>query len=622
MPSNPQKKLENKDQDLLKLLYAIKHDFIFYAENCLHIKTKAGDLIPFKLNRAQRVMWENYLLPDIKQGKPIRYIILKARQLGITTLIQAIIYWYITLNKNRAAITIAQSQDAVENIFDKQKIFYKTMPDSLRPMRKISNRKELLFANPDDTGVLGLESRVLVQTAENPELGRSFTFQCAHLSEFGFWEGLGFEPKKRMVALNQSIPDLPGTFVFIETTAQGDGYFKSVWDDLENTYRKIFISWIAEDTYRIELNALEYFQLQDVDDGQYGNEVEEFENIKEQVIYWFPEWDINTIQGAECIDHEVMCRLAWRRKMIKDKCENDIFTFQQEYPTNPEQAFISSGSGVFDSRALSVMRKSVKQGKSFRYNNNVEEIIDLFGRKDPLSCVREAFFQHPHGHLKIYDPPHDDNYYVIGVDTSEGITGGDPSALVVLHCPDLIEVASLSAIIQPADLAYQTYCLGMLYNKALVGVEINDRGSTAVLNVLQRRLFYRNLYWREVFDTVDITRKEKRYGWKTTSITKPIMVSDCRALIKAGEIELNNLETIGQFGKYKKFSDGRMGVNAPSHDDLAVATMIAVQMARQIHIQIDREKNTTKKFSLKWWENLIDSFNPDSPKYRSKRFSD
>lgn len=577
-----------------------KASFPFYAEECLRIKTKDGSLKPFVLNRAQKYVW-SLIESDLRRGKPIRYIVLKGRQQGMSTLFEGLGFWFVTLNSNRNARIVAQDNESVRKLFDKEQVFFSNLPNELKPITKAANKNEIHFANPDPYGISGLESHIGVYTAESENLGRSVTIHFVHLSEFAFWDGLGYDPTVRMLSINQSLPELPGTFLFIESTANGASYFKTLWDEPEgeyNNFKKVFISWVADESYRIDLAPFQHFTLDNNPDAEFGDEQSEFSYILDEVRKWYPELKEDEVYN------ETFNRLAWRRFYIKAKCNGSVVNFQQEYPTIPEQAFMISGTNFFDLRQLSVLEKNRVEPNIYAFNDEVDDQLKNInkGNKNLVAKVCTKSFelsQSSYG-LRVYEKPRPGFKYVIGADTSEGIRGRDYSACTVLRCPELVEVATFNQIIDPYEYALILFCLGYNYNRALIGVEDNDKGSTTVLNRLSRELFYPNLYVREVFDVRENFKQEQRYGWRTTTKTKSKLIGDLQPIIKDLDIKLNDFETIKQLMLFCKLEDGKTGVPLPGHDDLAIAIMIAYQMSKNVYIDKVVEKQENKKGSFKF----------------------
>src|SRR5690348_9463650 len=116
---------EAAEHQLVERLPEYRQEFPTYAEEVLHIQTKGAQTVPFKLNRAQRRLWQ--LIAELRAaGKPVRLYILKARQLGFSTMTQGLIYWFTTLWPNHNALVVSHEVDSAVALFEKSKIFYKT----------------------------------------------------------------------------------------------------------------------------------------------------------------------------------------------------------------------------------------------------------------------------------------------------------------------------------------------------------------------------------------------------------------------------------------------------------------------------------------------------------------
>lgn len=147
-------------------------DFEFFALTCLKIRTKSGEIVPFRLNRAQRTLHAKLEAQRAKTGR-VRAICLKARQTGISTYIQARYYWRLWGSRLALRAFILTHEDAAtSNLFSMAQRFQDLMPPHMRPKTKAANAKELIFAAND----CGYQ----VATAGSREVGRSATIQLLH----------------------------------------------------------------------------------------------------------------------------------------------------------------------------------------------------------------------------------------------------------------------------------------------------------------------------------------------------------------------------------------------------------------------------------------------------------
>ena len=432
-----------------------------YIEKCLKIRNKQGNIVPFKLNGPQNRLYEQ--IKELRaQGIPVRIIVLKARQMGFSTLIEAIIFWAAATARNVAGLVMAHQDDATSNIFGMAKRYYDYLPDRLKPMQRASNARELLFAAPTGSKgkTRGLDSSIRVSTAGSHGVGRSFTIKVAHLSEFAFWPG---DKRDTLAGIMQAVPDEPDTMVFIESTANGFDEFKDLWDAAVSAWERgerdgwcpFFAAWWQMEEYR-----------RPVPPG-FSRTPEEDELVR--------------LYGLD--DQQ----LAWRRWCIKINCGGDLDLFRQEYPACPDEAFIASGSCIFDQTAIAAWRQAVK----VRAGERGRFVYDY----DGLTVSGIAWEPCEDGDITIYKPPVDGVPYVIGGDTAgdSGTAWSDYFAAHVLDNTTGEQVAVLHGKMDEDVYARQIYCLGMHYNIALVGVEVNY--STHPVKELQR-LNYPKQYTR------------------------------------------------------------------------------------------------------------------------------
>jgi hypothetical protein len=573
-----------------QLISKYRKKFPQFCEDILRIQTKAGTLVPFVLNRMQRRLWKK-IKEQLEAGLPIRWLVLKARQEGCSTFIIALLYWVIILRPHQTAIVAAHDEDSAKNLYEKAQLFYRLSPPFLQPTLKINNRARMFFSNPDPTGEPGLESQIIVEPSDNVDMGRSWSVRFFHGSEVPRWSKM----KDVLVSVKNAMPELPGTFQFLEGTAQGHNYYKILWDERdERGWTGMFVSWCASDEYRREITddaiATLKSDLYDFEHEIYGNEEAEATIILEELKDWYPEHE-----EAYLKEREVFYRLAWRREAIIKLCEKDLQKFRQEYPTCPDHAFETSGKTLFPSLQLSDWRKRTQEA----IRNGV--IVPQFFRWDN---AREDFALVNRGHLTMYEPLNEDFKYIIGADPAMGLHNGDPSAAVLLRLPSMVVSGVYCAVTPPAQFATILSALGRRANNALIACEANDEGGYTVNDHLRTRHRYPRVYRREQHDHV-IRKKSMKPGWKTTAITKDHMINDLRQGIVEDALEFYHDDIYEQLLAFQELDDGRRGCPEPMHDDLAIALMIAWQMAIHHMPQTGRERSEIPAGSLAWWEKAL-----------------
>ena len=218
-------------------------DLEYFAAELLKIRPKAGSLVPFTFNPAQRELHRIIEEQRARTGR-VRVIVLKARQLGISTYVAARYYKQTTSNPGLRTIIIGHEKVASKNLFQLVKRFHEYMPDGMRQSTGTSNAEELIFDN--------IDSGYLVSVATEEGSGRSATAQILHASEAAFWVDL----PTQLAALMQTVPDIDGTEIIIETTANGYNDFHKLWRKAESggsEFTAVFLPWSIDPAYRAKL---------------------------------------------------------------------------------------------------------------------------------------------------------------------------------------------------------------------------------------------------------------------------------------------------------------------------------------------------------------------------------
>ena len=508
-----------------------------YIENCLYIKTKQSKLIKLKLNEPQKIVYEE-IKKQAEQKKPIRLIVLKARQEGISTLIGGIIFKRTATKFNVNSAVVAHDEESTNKLFAMDKLFYERLPKSLKPSLKANNAKILEF---DKTDGNGLKSQLRCMTAGSNAVGRGSTLQNLHISEFAFWSG---DKNDTLAGLMQAVPNTPNTMVVIESTANGFNEFQELWQKSvngENDFKAIFIPWYMLEEYRTKTEPLEL-------------------NAEEQLL-----------KETFKLDDE---QLAWRRWCIKNNCNSDLNKFKQEYPATPQEAFISTGECYFNVNDIIEREQQLLQIQPlkkgyFAYNKTATKNGDLY-----ITGIR--FIEDNKGLIEIYQEPIKNIDYSLGADTSG--EGSDRSVAQVINVRTLEQVARLSKEkITEDDYSEQLYCLGEYFNTALIGVETNFNGY--VVTLLQK-MGYNNLFVRETVDKMYNTMT-KSYGFKTTSATRPLILSELRVIFKENKQIINSKATLDEMRTFIVNNAGRPEAMIGKHDDEVMSLAIAYGIREQ-----------------------------------------
>ncbi len=282
-----------------------------FAKNFLIIHDKSGMQRKFEFNRAQLYIHER-LEAQLQATGKVRALILKGRQQGVSTLVQARFFHRIVTNKGKKAFILTHLADATRAIFEMTKRYSENLDVNLFAQPDKKNDNTLMYNK--------LGSGYRVGTAGNAEIGRSMTNQYLHLSEYAFYkkaEGIS-------LGLLQTVAEMEGTEVIKESTANGiDNDFYQDWQEAKNgktRYQAIFVPWYWQDEYCI-------------DDPSFVLHDEEKE--------WIERFGPNGLK---------LGHLNWRRIKLQDfrgDEEQKKRKFRQEYPFTDDEAFLSSITDTF-----------------------------------------------------------------------------------------------------------------------------------------------------------------------------------------------------------------------------------------------------------------------------------
>ena len=515
-----------KEASRRKSLKDYEVNFEKFANEQIKIITKdaARGFIPFAFNDAQRKVNEA-LEAQLKEKGRVRALILKARQQGISTFCTARTAWKSFFTANARSVVMAHDSATSDALFAMSKNLIDRMDDSYRPQLIASNAKEIKFEHNN--------AGYRLYTAGSPEAGRGTTPTIAHLSEVAFWT---FD-EKILAGLFQGISQAEGTEVILESTANGaKGEFYRLWKQAERGYDKgdseympIFLPWFITAEYRRE--APENFE---------------------------PDQKERELIDKHGLDFD---QLYWRRLKIAESGERK---FIQEYPSNPDEAFLVSGSSVFDTEKLS----------------NLEAVPYL--KKMQLDLESKVFNETSDGDIEVYDYPQHDSAYVIGADVALGV-GKDYSAAIVLDAERNIVCAYRNNRIDPSKFGDFLFYLGRYYNNALLAVESNSMG-IATLQKLDD-MDYVNLYKQTKISNIS-NQEGDRLGFRTTTATRATIIGNLKNAIENDDVYVPSAEVIQELKDYVVNDQGKAEAAAGCHDDYVMSFAIALEVLRSHYDRI------------------------------------
>ena len=490
----------------------LKYNFPLYAKNVLKIVTKEGVAKPFVLNRGQ--MWLHKKLDQQMESQGnIRALVLKARQVGISTYVEGRYFWKITQNRNANAFVLSHLAESTNSIFNMVRYFYDNIPHpAFKPPLSSQTASTLVF---DD-----INSRYRVGTARSTQTGRGQTNRFVHGSEVAFYP----QGNDIVAGLLQTVGGKDSE-VILETTANGAGgwFFDQTMKSLrgETEWQVCFIPW-----------------------------------------YWMPEYVRKPSPYFEATPEEYKLsqqygltdeQLCFRRSKLDELGSSDLF--RQEYPSTPLESFLTSGRCFVEDSCL----RSAEQ-----------ECYTPDFRGDYRHGELQA---HSSGPYKEWCPPLREESYVIGVDVAEGLNYGDYSVAIVLDSLGR-QVACWHGHIDPFAWGDVISSLGQRFNNAYVIVERNNHGLTTLRRLQETN--YPNMFIESSVDGAYGDKLTKRGGFLTTSKTKPLIIDNMAALLRQEESGIADIELVNELRTYVIDEKGSFNSQQGCYDDRVMAFAIAL----------------------------------------------
>lgn len=497
---------KNSNTEKLKAIMASPE---LWCKCFLKITDKQGRSVPFEFNPQQM---------ELVRGLEKYNIVLKSRQLGITSAACALSLYYCHREPNVTCLLMSYSQDSARGIFAKLKDLWQSIPDCVRQKDIANNRSELRFANG---------SQILVCVCGGKQVARGLTIKFAHLSEVAFFDEE--RSQKNLLALEQALR--PDGVIVLESTANGFNHFSELWDKAassENMYCPHFYGWVQDK----RMFAAEYQQFAKRWIAKHGSlPISADLDAEEQAL----------MEHGATIE-----QIVWRRLKISNSSPEQ---FRQEFPATPDEAFTTSGENVFDAAVLH--ERSIAAHKA-------------------LSTPAEFAGMG----ITFWELPRPEKRYYIGVDTSEGLGGNKDYSAIEVISNDLYQCAELySNKIKPHKLAETLLKLARYYNGSLCVIE-KASGGHVVLDRMKNLYHYPNLFKSKQYDSSGMLKR--KVGWETTKKTRPVMIGDFVELWENNDCWINSRQLLKEMQTFVD-KDGRIEHAGRHGDDCIFAFAMALQ---------------------------------------------
>lgn len=585
------------EEDRLKVIEQFvrlrcRYDFAFWAAMYVYIKNKGGgDDVLFRLTRPQRKFIER-LEALRKANKPIRIVLLKARQWGGSTTSQLYMAWLQLIHKVGLNSLIIAHQgagsDEIKDMFDRM---IKAYPISmLYKLGETYNENESKLVGVGHSGsihrVPQRNCKIKIGTAERPDSCRGGDYNLVHLSEVGLWKTTdGKKPEDIVRSACSGILLKPYTMIVYESTANGTGnFFQREYDAAKrgtSQFEAMFVSWFDIEQYSLP-----------------------FENDDEKADFaiWLWKNKNNATPSSARAESGRYLWWLWQKGAtleainwyVQERAKyNEHAPMASEYPSDDVEAFVHSGERVFDKYKVDTFRTSCKPPKLIG-----DVYADEDEGKNALKNLR--FTEDSQGLLWVWDLPEIDdkeivtNRYVTIVDIGGRSKKADWSVILVIDRLFMMDggrpqvVAQWYGHIDMDILAWKAAQIAAFYDNSLLVIESNtlethDKersvdGDLSHFILNQIKDVYPNLYARK--QTEDEIREgiPRKYGFHTNVATKPMIISTLIKVVREHLYIERDERCLDEYVVYEKKQNGAFGAIIGKHDDLLMTRAIGLHI--------------------------------------------
>lgn len=586
--------VEYSEADRLKVIEQFvrlryRYDFPFWAAMLVYIKNKdGGEDVLFRLTRPQR-RFVARLEKLRKAGKPIRIVLLKARQWGGSTTSQLYMAWLQLIHKVGLNSLIIAHQgtgsDEIKDMFDRMIKAYPV--EMLHELGEAYKENEPKLVGVGKSGsiyrVPQRNCKIKIGTAERPDGCRGGDYSLVHLSEVGLWKATeGKKPEDIVRSACSGVLYRPYTMIVYESTANGTGnFFQREYDAAkkgDSQFEAMFVSWFDIEKYSQPIVDIRVFAARLYDNRGNANVASARE---ESGRYLWALWE----KGAtlEAINWYILERAKY----------NDHASMASEYPSDDIEAFVHSGTMVFDKYKVEDFDRYCKQP---RYVGDV--YADADEGKNALKNLR--FSEDKQGLLWVWELPELDetekvlNRYLTVVDVGGRSNKADWSVIVVFDRLFMADGGKPVVVAQwyghcDIDLlAWKAAQIAAFYDNSLLVIESNtlethDKerdvdGDQSQFILNQIKHIYPNLYARKQSEEDILAGLPTKYGFHTNVATKPMVISTLVKAIRENAYIERDRRCLDEYLVYEKKPNGAFGAVVGKHDDLLMTRAIGLHV--------------------------------------------
>lgn len=492
---------------------ALARAFADFPRFCglLSIRTKDGaERLPMRLTALQKTY---------NEARTYRDIILKPRQVYMTTLEAARDVWWFLTRPGARVVVVCQSQTdqgALKDIAEKFRIFFDSL-QRLGLQLEFGRESSTEWSLPKRDATLRIIQAGASESSAGKK-GRGGTINRLHMTEAAFFENA----ETTFNSLLESVPK-EGSEIVNESTPNGAaGFFFEQWQSAitgESAYKPHFFPWWWHPEYRIAQQPGEEF-------------IAETELEKRLYAKGVP---------VEC--------LLWYRWKIASKGGNHRLV-AQEYPSDPNSCFLLTGRGFFDGDRIGKLLDQAQppiRTQTWRQAGSYGRIVN--GTEIPQ--------------LRVWHAPTLGKRYVLSIDTSRGREDGDSAGGVVYEYGTGRHMATIWGQIKPWEMARIGAAVAKHYNWALIVCERNGDGLSC-LRALEVECHYPNVFVDHDGDA----------GWITSNPSRTSALDAFEEAVRKGHFQTYDAHMLSEMRTFIVNAVGRPEAAKGTHDDLVLAGAI------------------------------------------------
>lgn len=571
-----------EDHFIMSCRLLAKIDFRFFLTRFCRILSDERRLVPVVPWPSQEKVLAALAAEELRQQEfgAIKLLIalLKSRQVGGTIIGEALIAHMVFLNANTQGLIASDHPDTSLNLYHVLTRMFDNMPTWFRP--KMDGRVKGTHLHFHE-----LDSDVLVGAGnQRTTMGQGMTLDACHLTELSTWEFPKYIDEDLMPAFTSSRKH--HSVILMESTGAGAKgnwfyeHFMAAWKK-QTSFKALFAAWYLRPNNRLRSEGFEFLP----------HTTAMAERVKRET--------------GEELDREQLAFYQFARRDFEAKGE--LEKFYQEYPSTVEEAFQTGVKSVFGLELRARMRDKVRVphfvGEVNLATRKLQkvDVESYLASDDPFKSFNR---------LVIWELPKQGNLYVTSVDASHGLSQ-DNAAVEVVRVGNRRksdeQVAEWCGDLPPGDLAIVAAVVGRIYRDrvsdldCLLAVESNPGSPGTTTQLVLQQLGYNNLYIDHNPHSTRGAYKD-RYGWWTTTGTRPLLINTLLEYLKKEEVGINSPDLIIEMGSFVRTQteSGKIHIAAFDgyNDDRLMALAIALFVAHEddvVNMADERRKHGEAK---------------------------